>query len=422
MKKILYSIASILLASAFMLSLSSCTEECKSHVDADDDYKCDNCGADYDDGDEAELPATVTVKFTVKVNGGDNVSGVKFTVKKGNTETALTTGSDGSVTKTLEVGKYTVDYDSDSLPTYHLATTYSFELKADSTGVTLEIVDNTPDGSKDRPFFLAEKENTVTVPAGTEHYFSFHGTSDSHLEVRSDDIVVTLEGVTYTPENGIVTVYFEDSMGTAIKFSVKNNASESRDMEIALVSPLGSRENPIELTETSKTVPIENGNSVYYKWIATESGILVLKSENDKNNIGMTNINTNAASAQTLGEKGSYLTVNEGDEVLIAVSSVSNDAAEIDFALNIYSGTESDPLPVIKDKIDISLAPGASFTFTAEEGTEITVSNADVTVTIGTAVHEPNSLDMIIVTLEGTNIFTVTNTAAEQNGVVIEFE
>ncbi len=421
MKKILCFIFAIAATASILLSLASCTEECK-HVDADDDYECDKCGADYDDGDEYEAPVVVDVNFTVKIVDGDTVNGAKFVLVTKNAEKSLTSGSDGKVSASLEVGKYEVVFDTESLPENCLSATYEITIDKNTDNITLDIIDNTPDGTKEKPYFLAEKKNSITIPAGIEYYYSFHGTSDSHLEVAGENIIVTFEGQSYTPVNGIVTVLFEDSMGAAVKFSVKNNNTEAVDLQVDLVSPLGSRENPIELAESSKIISIENGESVYYKWVSAKSGILVLKSENKNNNIGMTNITTNAASAQTFGERGSYLTVSEGDEVLIAVSSVSNEASEIDINLDVYEGTEADPLPIIKDKIDISLAPGASFTFTAEEGLEITISDADVTLSIGGTVHTPDSLDMIIVTLEGTNIFTVSNTSAEQNGIVVDFE
>ena len=34
--------------------LASCKKKCKDHVDANDDLKCDKCGADFDDGKETE--------------------------------------------------------------------------------------------------------------------------------------------------------------------------------------------------------------------------------------------------------------------------------------------------------------------------------------------------------------------------------
>ena len=45
----------ILLALTLVMSLASC-KKCKEHIDADDDYRCDICGENFDDGDENPEP------------------------------------------------------------------------------------------------------------------------------------------------------------------------------------------------------------------------------------------------------------------------------------------------------------------------------------------------------------------------------
>ncbi len=395
------------------------------HIDADDDYLCDRCGEHFDDGDNEVQTSSATVKFTVKVKGGAAVSGVKLKIFNSAGAYTLTTAADGTASLTLDVGKYEIEYDTDTMPEYHLASTYEVTVSETTTALTLELTDNTPDGSADKPFFLPEKINSVSVPANTEYYYSFHGTSDAHLEVRGESAVVTLDGDRHTPVGGVTTVYFGDTIGTSVVFSIKNTAAQQSAFEVALVSPLGSRDNPIEITDSSKVVTIEERGSVHYKWTAPESGILLLRSSNPANNIGLTNLATNATSANTAGALGAYLTVNAGESVLIAVSATTDEAEEIDFSLEVYEGTASDPLPIITDSVDISLANGASFTFSYSFGSarSLTVSDPDITLDIGGSIKTPDSLGMIIIEgISGDGTFTVTNTSEEQNGVQILFE
>ena len=117
--------------------------------------------------------------------------------------------------------------------------------------------------------------------------------------------------------------------------------------------------------------------------------------------------------------------VSEGDEIVIAVSAKTkaSDTAEfveILFNVNLYSGTESDPIPVLTKNVDLSFRKGASLVFSSELGGKLAISDEDVSVTYNGTVYNPTSLGLINVTLEAGAVFTVTNTADDFNGIDFE--
>ena len=63
-------LATLLCLCIALLALASC-DECE-HADANDDFICDNCGEDYDDGYE-----TVLVNFTVNLDADLSLEGKK---------------------------------------------------------------------------------------------------------------------------------------------------------------------------------------------------------------------------------------------------------------------------------------------------------------------------------------------------------
>ena len=63
------AVAAILVAVILIIALGG--KKCKAHVDADDDYKCDICETDFDDGDEAPEFVSADVTFSVKYDNGN---------------------------------------------------------------------------------------------------------------------------------------------------------------------------------------------------------------------------------------------------------------------------------------------------------------------------------------------------------------
>lgn len=406
---------------AVVLMLGQC-----AHVDADDDGKCDKCSATYEDGDEYTVPVA-NVTFTVKVAEGNVAPGVVLTLTNvGGTEKVLTTAADGTVSATLELGRYSIEYDS--LPEICMPDVFFIDIEETTSAVTLTLKDNTPDGSAEKPFFLSELTTPLTLNAGEELYYSFMGAAKCDIKIAGNGITVKYNGQTYTAVAGVVTVPVVPSGDTAVgnslkKFSVTNTSGSQLNTSISIVYPLGSRDNPISLVTSSTVVNVEGGASVYYKWVADKSGVLLVTSANNKNNIGMTNVATNAVSSQTSGSRGEYLAVTAGDEIIIAVSSIDvQNSYNIDLTLKVYAGTDQDPVPVIKEKFEIFISASSALTFRAEQGKTVSIVDTDVFVKAGSINYTPGQLGFISAPLTSGSDFTVTNTTGEGKNITIEIE
>ena len=81
---------------------------CKDHVDANDDFLCDKCGADFNDGIEIIYE---NVTFSLQTSNNAPLANVGFTLVKGEEgePISLVTDANGRVTRTLEAGKYTIE-------------------------------------------------------------------------------------------------------------------------------------------------------------------------------------------------------------------------------------------------------------------------------------------------------------------------
>ena len=403
-------------------------EECR-HVDADDNGKCDNCAIDYEDGDEAVVPTKRPARITAVDDKGNTLSGFNFTLTGGGENITFTTDASGSATKELYEGlSYTVELyrpadgseETDAAYGYTLST-FSVKLAEGAEGVTITLNDNRPDGSLEKPFYVYENTE-ITVAPGAEIYYECRGSVDSWLEMRGEGFTVTYNGKTLTPEDGLVKLVFELDGGdnpADVKFetfAIKNTGTQSFETVIEFVSRPGSYNNPYDAESDSFTASVVD--TVYYQYTVNAAGTLVLTSNSANNNIKLTN--NNVVTSYTYGAKGTYIAVDAGDVVKIEISTTDSVPSDIDIALSIHLGTESDPLPVFSDELEIKLDAGASVSYSAEAGKKIVISNANVTVTTGGEVKSPNSLGVITVNVGADGIFTVTNTSAERNEIEIK--
>ena len=236
---------------------------------------------------------------------------------------------------------------------------------------------------------------------------------------------VVYKDTEYKAENGKVTVTITPQMGEMTSFSIKNNTDAEIETEMSMLSPEGSMENPFNLEGNFAEVSVPADGAVYYKYVAEKNGILVVSSASELNNIALSNSNTYAVTSLTEGGAGTYMLVSEGDEVIIALSSTdSENAAVIDVSVNCYEGS-AEPVPVIDDSIEISLAKNVKVSFVAETGKTVTLSNQSVTLTVGDQEYTPTSAEGVSVTLEGegeTAVFALTNNSDNTLSVSFEVE
>ena len=93
-------------------------------------------------------------------------------------------------------------------------------------------------------------------------------------------------------------------------------------MTVILLSDPGSMSNPIPVEVLGEviTAKVPQENMVYYKWVATASGTLTVRSTDTINNISLNNLTTSQVSSFTEGKESETLAVSEGDEITIVVS------------------------------------------------------------------------------------------------------
>ncbi len=387
-----------------VLSGNGNENKCDGHVDADDDYLCDKCGEHFDDGDEAVIPEVdkIDVTFTVKLDNGAPLSGVKFILTRGDKTLELTSGADGSVVGSIEAGAYYVTYDHETLPEYCWGETYGVKIEEGTTSAEILIVDNRPDGSANKPYPTSDEATEITIAPGEELYYSCRGTSLRYVTINSSDLIVNYMGETYSAVDGVITVGVSSvDVETPTIFSVKNISDSSVTAVMDVYAPLGSYDNPIELTESSAVAEIPTDKTVYYVYKAEKDGIFVITSPTEGGEILITRniiritdgveeiVSTITASGSY--DSAGYIYVTEGDEIKIGVSYVApagdnaetvsegDDEAEtevnnVELSFAVYAATEEDPAPILNNGIYIRLDKGASVVFSAEIGTTVTLN------------------------------------------------
>ena len=362
-----------------------------------------------------EAPEIVTRQYTVsfKLDNGNVLPDAKVTFKQGENEYPLVSGKDGTATIELAIGKYSISYDYDSLPAGCYPETTSVDLTADALEITLIVVDNNPNGSPAKPFYIMEDVTALSLEVGSELHYVYRGAAVRYLTIESNGVSVVYKGEEYKAENGKVTVVITPKMGEMTSFSVKNNTAAKIESSLSMLSPEGSMENPHKLTGNLAEASVPAGEAVYYAYVAEKSGMLVVSSENALNNIALTNSNTYAVTSFTAGGKGTYIAVSKGDTVIITVSSTDSEhAAVIDVHVSCYAGTAEDPVPVINDSIEITFSAGSAITFFAEVGKTVSFSNQSVTLKVGDKEYTPNSTMAVSLSLSGdgeTVAFTLIN-------------
>lgn len=340
MKRILV----LLLAFAMIFALASC-KKCKDHVDKDDDYLCDNCGENFDDGDENVEPekTTIDVTFVLKLDNGEALEGVKITVSRGEKSYELVSGADGKATVALDPAAYAIDYDYDTLPEFCTPETFGVKIEEGKTSVDLVIVNNLPDGSIEKPFFISENETEITLAPGQEFYFNYRGSSVKTVTVNNSGITVGYNGEIYSAVDGVVEAPLSPEIGKMTVFSVKNVTDSEITTVMALVAKLGSYENPIEISGNGASATVNYETVVYFKWTADKTGTLTLTANSDRNNISITKVMENDVTvvSQTNGSLTETMEVTAGDVITIGVSALEapegqeNQDIEISFTLNI---------------------------------------------------------------------------------------
>lgn len=386
--------------------------KCDGHIDADDDYLCDKCGEHFDDGDEAVIPEKdkINVTFTVRLDDGTALAGVKFILTRGANTVELVSGADGTVVGSLDAGTYYITYDHDTLPEYCWGETPGVKIDKETKTAEILVVDNRPNGTPEKPYPTSGEAIEINISSGEELYYSCRGTSLRYVIVNSADLVINYNGETYTAVDGVVTVGVSSTdVETPTIFSVKNISDSAVTATMEIYAPLGSYDNPIELTGNNIEVDIADGKTIYYAYKADKDGIVVITSPTEGNEIlisrniikitdGVEEI-VSTITAESSGSNAGYIYVSKGDDIRIGVSYVEPEKDEsdkddakadsqengdssdvpvintVELSFNLYAATEEDPAPVLNNEIYIRLDAGASVVFSAEEGKTVSVDS-----------------------------------------------
>ncbi len=353
MKKILLFILSIALVLSLSAFLFSCGEEeepeipglCAEHKDDDENGICDVCKQVTVEIPEA--PSAVTVTFTVKDQDGAAVYGVTviFT-EKGNTDAtpvSVTSGANGQFTASLLPATYTVDCDCDvdTVGGYYYSDTTELKVEKNTTALDILLVNNTPNGSEDRPFSLSVGDNEIKIPAKTTHNFIVYRAVNLIASIEGEGIKLCYNGAEHTPdgENKIDFSFLGTDFNSAEVFSIENILDTEVTFEMKISSKPGTYGNPYVIetlgTEISKS-GLTSDDMVYYSYKATDTVRLVLTVTSENTNVAMqfgsVQVTTDSENSNAIS-----IEVNEDDVLMINLSTTEKENATVSFILEIKS-------------------------------------------------------------------------------------
>lgn len=320
----------ILLILALAVSLLA-VAACDKNPPADTTEDTTAAGEEATTEAPTETPAAkVEVTLTVKDQDGNAMPEAVLTILPASEEgesATLTADNEGTVTVTLPEGEYTVRFDV--LPEYVLGIDTKITVKAGMEPVVLEVIDNTPNGSEERPFVINEDSLTVTVPAGETYHFTLFGGYNRTLHVTDAGVEILFRDQTYAPdENGSIAVRIvTDSPRDHAYVALTNKSGDTREITLTLVSDPGAMDNPIVIETLGEaiTANVPQDGMVYYRWTATAAGKLTVTSADDINNISLNNLANSKVTDFTNGAESVTLEVAEGDTITIVVSVIGGD-------------------------------------------------------------------------------------------------
>ncbi len=361
MNRKLYAILLCVLV-ATSVALAACqpqdatTGPCVAHSDADKDGLCDNCGIQVGviGGTSTTAPKDVDVQFVVLDDFGEKMVGatVMITSQVEDIEVSLVVNEGGSCSTSLPVGDYTIVVEN--LPEFHLAGVFKLEVEPGMGPVSLDIMDKTPNGTAEKPYFIGEEPRTEYFNTNEELWFTMRAGEGHYLVIHNANVEVEYEGLTYYPDsNGVVTVRIEsEDAKDQLMVKVTNTSADPQEITVELYADPGTFDNPYQIGLNQNTVAVViEGGSVYYEWTATADGSLTVSSTSAFNSITLTNTgkvdgDQNDTGTQMAGpsEGALSLTLNnikEGDVIRVQVSVVgycTDPEAEIDFVLTFQAG------------------------------------------------------------------------------------
>ena len=128
-------------------------------------------------------------------------------------------------------------------------------------------------GSSANPIEISGEFPIVTdeIAPGASVFYSVYHANNKILTVESANACITIDGVTYAPVDGVISVPVQaEDPRTPVIIVVGNTGEEAESFTVDMISPLGSMENPEPMTEGLNTATIEEGDTdgYWYSWTA----------------------------------------------------------------------------------------------------------------------------------------------------------
>ena len=262
--------------------------------------------------DNGGLAAPMDYTVTVKNEIGAGVKGVSVSFVGEDVNQTVVTDNNGVAKISLPAGSYTCNV---AVPTGYKTSKTSYDLTetvnkvtvtmestggsstgttnpsdpSDSTTPTTPVVQPEPNPeiegeTKDNPIVFAPLTDgtlsfEVTVRAGWTGYLQFYKVSGMYMEIASGNAQVKLNGKTYKPSKGKITIMMQsDSPNVPINVQLKNTGSGAETFTVRFYSPAGSMMAPyvLEIGDFTAKVPAGSGQGIYYEYTATATGTLTV--------------------------------------------------------------------------------------------------------------------------------------------------
>ena len=237
------------------------------------------------------------------------------------------------------------------LPEYHVNFNGNYTL-ADEYEIELEIQNNEPNGvTPDRafPFDADATEVEVVLEPNQTIYYVLYGGSGKTIKVTdAHDLVFFFTDTEYSADaDGVISLVVPDveasSRAQIVTFT--NPTEEEFTVNVEFISPIGSYDNPEEITALGELIEatVIKETTYYYIVTATKDGVLAVSSESEGNSIYMQNLTTSEVSSRTIENNGvASVTVRQGEQVRIYVESMGSENYNIvDFT--VYYEPQDEP-------------------------------------------------------------------------------
>ena len=366
--------------------------------------------------DTGNVVVEKTYVITLKDQEGDAIANAKISIvdKDDKEITTVTTDVNGKATVTVSGECYA---DVTSLPEGFLDVAGLTKLEGEE--VAIEVQNNIPNGTPSRPFPV-EDENQIELEANGTVYYIIYGGGRNFLIENAQGLVVTYgqdDPREADEENKIsFKMPLTEASSRAVIVKFENKSTEKKTYTLKLFSDKGALDNPYDLVLGENTkVTVEKDAIAYYKWIADKDCMVVVNSETPNNSIYFYNTTKSVVSNSTAGSNSTYIYANEGDEIMVYVSSTAqNNYNKVEFIVNAYASTEDTPLPLTNktNSFMLNKLQSLTFTVTVDVQSTLTIEGNNIVVTVGEEEYDlsDDGYTDIFLDAGATVVFTITST------------